>query len=213
MAPTQKTSPATSTLWIRLRWHGVGLVLLWGGLGVLTEVAQQRLIQAEQQTAMAQAQRQQALNALAEAETAKARLEANLRSFEALQAVKWVHEPDRLALLEKLEQGVMGIPGGVVNWTMNPARMLTQAQDSHGQVVATLWGVPLGLQASHLHEQDWLSLLQFLQTPAPSRMRLGGCQWSLDRTYLNTQLINSLSGSCSLTWLYVASNHDKGSKP
>lgn len=213
MDPSQKPSPGTATLWIRLRWYVAGLVLLWVVLVALIEIAQQRLIQAQQETAMAQTQRQQALNALAEAETAKARLEANLRNFEALQSVKWVHEPDRLALLERLEQGVRGIPGGVVNWTMSPATMLAQAQDRHGQTVATLWGIPLRLQASHLHEQEWLSLLQFLQTPPPSRIRLDGCQWSLDRTYLNAQLIDSLGGSCSLTWLYVASDHDKGSKP
>lgn len=151
----------------------------------------------------AQADLAQAAAELAEAEQARDRLEANLREFEALQRVGFVREPDRVALLERLESSLEGMRHASLRWTLEPSVLLQQMTDATGQPIARRALLPMRLEAAHLHEMEWLTLLKRLQAPAPSRVRTQACTWGPLPYSLGSEDIKGMSGRCELLWFYV----------
>ena len=151
----------------------------------------------------AQADLAQAAAELAEAEQARDRLEANLREFEALQRVGFVREPDRVALLERLEASLALAPDVSLRWVMSPSLALLTDVDATGQPVAHRFVLPMKIEAGHMHEVEWMQLLAQLQRPEPSRMRAHGCEWKLDSHQWGGDTVKSMRGVCDLLWFYV----------
>ena len=151
----------------------------------------------------AQADLAQAATELAEAEQARDRLETNLREFEALQRVGFVREPDRVALLERLEASLALAPYVSLRWVMSPSVALLSDVDAMGQPVARRFVLPMKIEAGHMHEVEWLQLLAQLQRPEPSRMRAHGCEWKLDSHQWGGDAVRSIRGVCDLLWFYV----------
>lgn len=200
--PAAPSSPLALLRLARAPLVGAALLLALGVALVL--LGRQRHEQALSEQRDTQALLQQVSAELAEAEEARDRLEANLREFERLKGAGFVGEPDRLALLEALEQAATELPGVPLRWALAQPVLVQTIHESRGaQPVAELRALPLQLEADAVHEEEWLALLARLQASPRGQARLQECDWRINPLAGARRTVNAVRARCELLWLYV----------
>lgn len=204
MATTPASGKAPATAWRLARLPlavAAGVLAAAIGLAYLGEL---RKLNAARALQTVQNQLQQSTTELADAEQARDQLEANLRQFEALRKSGFVGAPDRVGLIEALEQAARFAEGGAVRWAIDAARPLEAVTDPKtGSPVAQVLGVPMRLEADAVHEPEWLALLDKLKTAEQGKMRLLDCDWARSGVPYGAGLVPVIRAKCSTLWIHV----------
>jgi hypothetical protein len=142
--------------------------------------------------------------ALQNTQTDRARLEENLQVFERLKKAGFVQTPDRLRILETLENAIKGMRRTTVTWDMAPQQnQKALNDDATGTLVAQLVSVPMKLSAEGIHEEEWLTMLAQLQDKGAGFYAINSCAYDKN-LYAKSQLsVPAINVSCNLSWLYV----------
>lgn len=179
---------------------GVVLALAAG----LVWLADDRRDQSMREAATAQQQLEQARTELASVQGARALLEANLRRYEALRATGFVGAPDRVGLLEALEQAARALPDVPLRWDLSADQPGEAFQDpASGQPLAQVQLVPMQLAADHVHETEWLDLLARLRQSVRGQVRIEGCEWRYNPYVAGVRELPSLRAACQLAWIHM----------
>ena len=134
----------------------------------------------------------------------RARLEENLQMFGKLKQSRFAAAPDRLAILETLEAASQNMRKSTLVWELGAQEKLKAlTDDKTGETVAHLVRVPMKLNASAIHEEEWLGLLARLQASGAGYFISDGCVY--DRKLLVRGLVSapSVDVRCDLSWVYV----------
>jgi len=170
----------------------------------LVWLADDRRDQALREAATALQQLEQARTELASVQGARARLEANLRRYEALRAGGFVGAPDRVGLLEALEQAARALPDVPLRWDLSADQPGEAFQDpASGQPLAQVQVVPMQLAADHVHETEWLDLLARLRQSARGQVRVDGCELRHNPYIAGVRELPSLRAACALDWIHI----------
>lgn len=170
----------------------------------LVLLADDRREQAVRESAVALQQLEQARTELASVQGARARLEANLRRYEALRASGFVGAPDRVGLLESLEQSARTLPDVALRWELAADQPGAAFQDSaSGQPLAQVQVVPMQLAADHVHEAEWLDLLARLRQSARGQARVEQCELRHNPYIAGVRELPSVRAACSVAWVYM----------
>jgi hypothetical protein len=184
----------------RLALAGVILALACG----IAYWAQVRLSDAEQTQQVAQGSLQRASADLAQAEEARVRLEANLREFEALSQSGFVGAPDRVGLIEALDQASRAVPGGNLRWSISPPRLIESVTDlKSGASVAEIQSIPMRLEADSVHEREWLDLLARLNNARKSQLRVQSCEWGASSLPYGPGTVSVMRSLCDVLWIHA----------
>ena len=197
-------SSARPTL-VRLAWRPLGAAMaLLLAAAALAWGVEWRGEAARAALATASARAEKAAAGLAEAQDARARLEANLRQFEQLKRTGFVGLPDRVGLLESLEQAGRQFASAPLRWTLGSSEPLERIDDPQaGTPVAQLSAIPMQIESDLLHEQEWLALLSRLRARTSGQPRVQSCSWERSVHALATASVAGLRGRCELLWLHV----------
>lgn len=190
---------------LRLAWRPLGLAaLLLAAAAALAWRVQLREETARAALVSATARQQAAAAGLAEAQDARSRLEANLRQFEQLERSGFVGMPDRVGLLESLEQAGRLFASAPLRWTLGSSEPLERLADAQtGTPVAQLGAIPMQLESDQLHEEEWLALLARLRASASGQPRVQSCSWERTSGSLGAPRAAGVRGRCELLWLHV----------
>lgn len=142
--------------------------------------------------------------ALQNTQTDRARLEENLQLFVRLRQSGFVATPDRLRILETLENAAKNVRQSEINWDMGPQeKRRTLNDDITGGAVAQLVRIPLKLSAKGIHEEEWLALLANLQNAGAGYFAMDSCLYEKD-VFAKSQIsLPAINVVCNLSWLYV----------
>ena len=183
--------------------------LMLGGIACLvavsmvvgTRMIDQKIILEQQNSA---AELAAAELALQNTQADRTRLEENLLVFERLKKAGFVQTPDRLRILEVLENAIKGMRRTVINWEMAPQQnQKTLSDDKTSTQVAQLVSVPMKISAEGIHEQEWLTMLSLLQENGAGYYAINSCAYDKN-TYSKSQMsLPAVNASCNLSWLYV----------
>ena len=142
--------------------------------------------------------------ALQNTQADRTRLEENLQVFERLKKAGFVNTPDRLRILEVLENAIKSMRRIAITWEMAPQQNQKALNDDKTSVlVAQLVSVPLKLSAEGIHEEEWLSMLAMLQDKGAGFYALNSCTYEKNLYAKNQISIPAINVSCNLSWLYV----------
>ena len=142
--------------------------------------------------------------ALQNTQADRTRLEENLLVFERLKKAGFVNTPDRLRILEVLENGIKSMRRIAVTWEMAPQQNQKALNDDKtSALVAQLVSVPMKLSAEGIHEEEWLSMLAMLQDKGAGFYALNSCMYEKNLYAKNLISIPAINVSCNLSWLYV----------
>lgn len=135
---------------------------------------------------------------------ARAKLEVNLAKFEELSAGKFVGVPDRLALLEALEGAAALWPKGLLRWEISPQQTVRKLTDeATGSPLAEVRVIPMKLSAAHVHEVEWLGFLKALEQQRAGYFRVESCDLRKTSFTFRLRPVQTVSASCSLSWVFV----------
>lgn len=152
----------------------------------------------------AQAAMQAASLALQNTQTDRTRLEENLQLFSTLKMSRFAKPPDRLRLIEALENAGRNLQQSTVEWSLAPQETLkTMNDDATGAPVAKLVRVPMRLSARGIHEEEWLDLLTRLQGSETGYFTTDNCTYDRRTFTAGSTVVPSLDVECNLSWLYV----------
>ncbi|MGB4115301.1 MAG: hypothetical protein WBK51_02000 [Polaromonas sp.] len=134
----------------------------------------------------------------------RTRLEENLLVFQRLKKAGFVQTPDRLRILEVLENAIKSMRRTVITWEMSPQQsQKTFSDDKAGTQVAQLVGVPMKISAEGVHEEEWLTMLAMLQDKGAGFYAINSCAYDKNTYSKNQTSIPAINVSCNLSWLYV----------
>ena len=166
--------------------------------------AQARHSDAKQVQQVAQTRLQRASAELAEAEEARVRLEANLREFETLSQSGFVGAPDRVGLIEALDQASRAVPGANLRWSIGPPRLIESVTDlKSGASVAEIQSIPMRLEADSVHEREWLDLLARLNNTRKSQLRVQSCEWGASSLPYGPGTVSVMRSLCDVLWIHA----------
>lgn len=142
--------------------------------------------------------------ALQNTQADRARLEANLQLFVRLRKDRFVEPPDRLRILETLENASKEMRRSEIAWDMGPEeKKKTLNDDKSGAAVAQLLRVPLKISSKGVHEEEWLTLLARLQNAGAGYFATESCTYVKD-VFAKSQIsLPAVNATCNLSWLYV----------
>ena len=142
--------------------------------------------------------------ALQNTQADRSRLEENLQVFERLKKAGFVQTPDRLRILEVLENAVKGMRRTTITWEMAPQQNQKALNDDKtGTAVAQLISVPMKLNAEGIHEDEWLTMLSQLQDRGAGFYAISSCVYEKSLYAKNQISVPAINVSCNLSWLYV----------
>jgi len=142
--------------------------------------------------------------ALQNTQADRTRLEENLELFRTLKGSQFAKVPDRLRLIEALENAGRNLRQSTVEWTLAPQETLkTLNDDATGIPVAKLVRVPMRLSARGIHEEEWLDLLARLQGTNTGFFSTDNCSYDLRTFSLGNTAVPAIDVECNLSWLYV----------
>ena len=151
-----------------------------------------------------QAAMQAASLALQNTQTDRTRLEENLQLFSTLKMSRFAKPPDRLRLIEAIENAGRNLQQSTVEWSLAPQETLkTMNDDATGAPVAVLVRVPMRLSARGIHEEEWLDLLTRLQGPETGYFTTDNCTYDRRTFTSGNTVVPALDVECNLSWLYV----------
>lgn len=151
-----------------------------------------------------QAVMQAASVALQNTQTDRTRLEENLQVFRTLKMSRFAKQPDRLQLIEALENAGRNLSQSTIEWSLAPQETLkTLNDDSTGSPVAKLVRVPMRITARGIHEEEWLELLTRMQGPDTGFFTADNCTYDRRTFATGDTTIPSIDVECNLSWLYV----------
>jgi hypothetical protein len=161
-----------------------------------------------QSVAMEQEQAQAALDAanlsLENTQSDRARLEENLQLFSKLRQSRFVHKPDRMAILEALEGAARHLRKSAVLWELGAEEKVRPLNDDKtGEAVAQLVRVPMKLSAKDVHEDEWLRLLAGLQGTNAGHFSTDSCKYEKTSLGTSSGAVPAVNVVCSLSWMYV----------
>ena len=157
---------------------------------------------------------EQARSELAAVQVARARLEANLRRYETLRASGFVGTPDRVGLLEALDQAARALAAVPLRWELAADLTLQSFQDpKSGNPLAQARVVPMRLAADHVHEAEWMDLLARLRQSDKGQLRIEGCDLRLHTFIAGARELPSVSADCALAWVHIAPASSAASSP
>lgn len=142
--------------------------------------------------------------ALKNTQADRQRLEDNLVLFDKLKQTSFVQAPDRLRILEALENATKALPQIAVEWELLPQEDIKPlVDDKTSAPVGTLVRVPMRIRAQAIHEEEWLNLIRRLKNGKAGYFVTGECTYdksSLSRAQFSVPASNA---SCNLSWLYA----------
>ncbi len=186
------------------RWMVVAGLALFAIAAAIWILADYRKSSAVQALQIAQSNLQQVSEELTNAEEARDRLEANLSQFEQLRGSGFVGEPDRVSLIEALEQAGKVVPGGAMRWEIGPAQTIESVSDPKtGSPVAEVRGVPMRLAADSVNESEWLEMLNLMRKSTLGQVRVQGCDWRISQLSWRTAVVPAVRSRCELLWIYT----------
>jgi hypothetical protein len=142
--------------------------------------------------------------ALQNTQADRTRLEENLQVFERLKKAGFVNNPDRLRILEVLENAIKGMRRTTITWEMAPQQNQKSLNDDKtSAVVAQLVSVPMKLTAEGIHEEEWLTMLSLLQDKGAGFYVINSCAYDKTAYSKNLIAVPAIKVSCNLSWLYV----------
>lgn len=145
-----------------------------------------------------------AVRALENTQSDRTRLEQNLQLFDSLKKSPFSRMPDRMLLLEALESAARDLHQSDVTWELGPQELLKPLNDDKtGAVVAQLFRVPMKLNASGVHENEWLGLLTRLQGSGAGYFRVDACTYEKKEFRSLDKAIPAVNVTCNLSWLYA----------
>lgn len=152
----------------------------------------------------AQARLLAAKEALQKTQADRARLEENLPRFDQLKQARFTQVPDRLLMLETLENAAKALHPSALEWELGPQENLKKLNDDKtGGGVAQLVRVPMKLTVSGVHEEEWLALLGRLQNSGAGYFTADSCVYERQIfTHAKTS-VPAVNVLCNLSWLYV----------
>jgi hypothetical protein len=166
--------------------------------------AQARHSDAQQVQQVAQTRLQRASAELAEAEEARVRLEANLREFETLSQSGFVGAPDRVGLIEALDQASRAVQGANLRWSIGPPRLIESVTDlKSGASVAEIQSIPMRLEADSVHEREWLDLLARLNNARKAQLRVQSCEWGASSLPYGPGTVSVMRSLCDVLWIHA----------
>jgi len=142
--------------------------------------------------------------ALQNTQADRARLEENLQLFVQLRKDRFVEPPDRLRILETLENASKGMRRSEIAWDMGPEeRKKSLSDDKSGTAVAQLLRVPLKISSKGVHEEEWLTLLARLQNAGAGYFSIESCTYVKDIFAKSQISLPAVNATCNLSWWYV----------
>ena len=142
--------------------------------------------------------------ALQNTQADRTRLEENLQVFERLKKAGFVNSPDRLRILEVLENAIKGMRRTTITWEMAAQQNQKPLNDDKTSgLVAQLVSVPMKLSAEGVHEEEWLTMLALLQDKGAGFYAVNSCTYEKNLYAKNQLSVPALNVSCNLSWLYV----------
>jgi hypothetical protein len=142
--------------------------------------------------------------ALQNTQADRTRLEENLLVFQRLKKSGFVNTPDRLRILEVLENAIKGMRRTTITWEMAPQQNQKALNDDKtSALVAQLVSVPMKLSAEGIHEEEWLTMLAMLQDKGAGFYALNSCVYDKNLYAKNQISVPAINVSCNLSWLYV----------
>ena len=145
-----------------------------------------------------------AVRALENTQSDRTRLEQNLQLFDSLKKSPFSRMPDRMLLLEALENAARDLYPSDITWELRPQELLKPLNDDKtGAVVAQLFRVPMKLNASGVHENEWLGLLTRLQGSSAGYFRVDACTYEKKEFRSLDKAIPAVNVTCNLSWLYA----------
>jgi hypothetical protein len=152
--------------------------------------------------------------ALQNTQADRTRLEENLQVFQRLKKAGFVQTPDRLRILEVLENAIKSMRRTVITWEMSPQQnQKTLSDDKAGTQVAQLVGVPMKISAEGVHEEEWLTMLAMLQDKGAGFYAINSCAYDKNTYSKNQTSIPAINVSCNLSWLYVIADEAPPKSP
>ena len=142
--------------------------------------------------------------ALQNTQTDRTRLEENLQVFQRLKKAGFVQTPDRLRILEVLENAIKSMRRTVITWEMAPQQsQKTLSDDKAGTQVARLVSVPMKISAEGIHEEEWLTMLSLLQDKGAGYYAINSCAYDKNAYSKSQMSVPAINVSCNFSWLYV----------
>lgn len=142
--------------------------------------------------------------ALQNTQADRVRLEENLVLFDKLKQSAFVQAPDRLRILESLENATKAMPLTAVEWQLSPQETIKTLNDEKTSApVGKLARLSMRIRAEAVHEEEWLSLLGRLKSGTAGYFLATTCTY--DKTSLSKAqfAVAATNATCTLTWLYV----------
>ena len=156
---------------------------------------------AQQQSA---AELESAELALQNTQIDRTRLEENLQVFERLKKSGFVSSPDRLRILETLENAVKNMRRTTISWEMAAQQNQKPLNDDKtSALVAQLVSVPMKLSVEGVHEEEWLTMLARLQDRGAGFYAVNSCVYEKSSYSKNLLSIPAINVTCNLSWLFV----------
>ena len=142
--------------------------------------------------------------ALQNTQADRTRLEENLQVFQRLKKAGFVQTPDRLRILEVLENAIKNMRRTAIAWEMAPQQNQKALNDDKtSTLVAQLVSVPMKLSAEGIHEDEWLTMLALLQDKGAGFYAINSCAYEKNLYAKNQISVPAINVSCNLSWLYV----------
>lgn len=142
--------------------------------------------------------------ALLNTQADRARLEENLVLFSKLKRGEFVQAPDRLGILEALENATKAMSQTAVEWQLSPQEYIRVLfDDKTSAPVAQLVRVSIRLRAEAVHEEEWLNLLLRLKSGNAGYFLTNKCTYDRSALSRGQFSVPATSATCNLTWLYV----------
>ena len=145
--------------------------------------------------------------ALQNTQSDRTRLEDNLQLFSKLQATRFTQAPDRLRLIEAMEQATKNMQKNALEWEIKPQEKIKVLNDDKTNTpVAQLVRVRMQLRANGVHEEEWLALMNQLRDSGAGYYAIDSCVYELkpySRAYAVVPAVNTI---CQLSWIYAVAD-------
>lgn len=134
----------------------------------------------------------------------RTRLEENLQMFSKLKTTRFIQAPDRLVMLEVLQAAAMSLRKTSVDWELGAQQVIRPlTDDKTSEVVGQLVRVPMKINATGVHEQEWLGMLARMQGGAAGFFTVDSCDYVAKPFVYLDIILPAVDVRCELSWLYV----------